>query len=95
MQALISTLNKRVVSLEEEIRLLKNGKNSKTSSTSPSHDIGRSNTKNSRVVSGNKVGGQKGHEGTTLLMTDTPDEVIEYKDIDFCQACNKDRKSVV
>ncbi|MBC7384294.1 MAG: hypothetical protein H7296_15115, partial [Bacteroidia bacterium] len=37
-----------VLQLQEEIRLLKNGKKSNTSHTSPSHDIGRSNSKSLR-----------------------------------------------
>ena len=42
----------------EQIELLKNGRNSKTSSTPPSQDIGRSNQKNSRIPSTRKTGGQ-------------------------------------
>lgn len=76
-----------VMQLQEEIRLLKNGKKSNTSHTSPSHDIGRSNLKSLREKSNKKSGGQKGHEGTTLQMNSRPDEIINYKS-NFCRACS-------
>ena len=60
------SLETMVFQHQEEIRLLKNGKKSNTSHTSPSHDIGRSNSKSLREKSNKKSGGQKGHEGTTL-----------------------------
>ena len=75
----VAALEQEVSSLKEEIRLLKNGKNSNTSSTPPSHDFGRSNKKSLREPSEKKQGGQKGHEGTTLQMSEHPDETIEYR----------------
>ena len=69
-------LKQLVIQLQEEIRLLKNGKSSKTSNTAPSTDIGRSNVKSLREASSKKVGGQTGHEGSTLLMTATPNKQI-------------------
>jgi transposase len=71
-------LKNLVRQLQEEIELLKNGRNSKTSSTAPSHDINRSNAHSLRRVSGKKSGGQKGHRGHTLSMRDTPDKIIEH-----------------
>ena len=82
----VSTLNKRITELEEEIRLLKNGRNSKTSSTPPSQDIGRSNKNSLRERSGRKSGGQKGHFGHTLQKTETPDEIITHG-ANYCQKC--------
>ena len=76
-----------VIQLQEEIRLLKNGKKSDTSHTSPSHDIGRSNSKSLREKTGKKSGGQQGHQGATLHMSDRPDEIIDYKS-NFCVACS-------
>jgi transposase len=64
--------------LREEIELLKNGRNSKTSSTAPSQDINRSNVHSLRTSSGKKSGGQKGHPGHTLSMSETPDKIIEH-----------------
>ena len=76
-----------VIQLQEEIRLLKNGKKSDTSHTSPSHDIGRSNSKSLREKSEKKSGGQKGHDGTTLQMSSQPDEIINYNP-NFCNVCS-------
>ena len=67
---------------------MRNGRNSNTSSTPPSQDIGRSNKKNSREKSFRKNGGQEGHEGTTLLMKEKPDEVIQYMP-NYCKQCGK------
>ncbi|MDR0725018.1 MAG: hypothetical protein LBF59_03285 [Prevotellaceae bacterium] len=47
--------------LRAEIELLRNGRNSKTSSTAQSHDINRSNAHSLRKSSGKPSGGQKGH----------------------------------
>jgi len=74
--------------LQEQIELFKNGRNSKTSSTPPSQDIGRSNQKNSRVPSSRKPGGQQGHEGSTLEMKEYPDKVVTYSP-EFCQGCGE------
>ncbi len=45
----MSELIKTVEALKEEIRLLRNGKNSGTSHTPPSHQIGRSNAQSLRI----------------------------------------------
>src|SRR5208282_183108 len=72
--------------LQEAINLLRNGRNSHTSSTPPSHDIGRSNSKNLRIKTGRKSGGQAGHKGSTLQMRETPDNIIDYNP-DYCSDC--------
>jgi transposase len=82
--------NKR---LQEQINLLRNGRKSNTSSTPPSHDIGRSNSKNLRIKTGRKSGGQHGHKGVTLEMKEEPDEVIDYKP-DYCHNCGTDLQQV-
>ena len=69
-----NALKEQIRVLQEEIQLLKNGRNSKTSSTPPSQDIGRSNRKSLREPSIRKTGGQPEHEGTNLKMKETPDE---------------------
>jgi hypothetical protein len=58
----LAELKALVARLMSEIALLKNGHNSKTSSTPPSQDIGRSNTLNLRIKSGKLSGGQSGHK---------------------------------
>jgi transposase len=74
--------------LEEEISLLKGGKSSRTSSTPPSVDIGRSNHISLREPSIRKSGGQLGHLGATLQMVDTPNEIIHHLP-DVCSCCGE------
>jgi transposase len=69
--------------------LLKNNRNSNTSSTPPSHDYGRSNQKSLRESSSKKSGGQQGHKGSNLQMKEIPDEIIEYKP-QFCKECGEE-----
>jgi len=84
----ISDLRHLVQQLREEITLLKAGKDSRTSSTAPSHDIGRSNRISLRVSTGKKPGGQPGHSGATLSMSDTPDETIDHHPL-LCEHCGE------
>jgi transposase len=79
--------------LRDEIILLKGGKNSRTSSTSPSHDLVRSNQISLRSPSGRKSGGQPGHSGSTLSMSDTPDEIINHHPLS-CAGCGEDLQMV-
>jgi hypothetical protein len=62
-----------VLRLREKIELLKNVRNSKTSSAAPSPDILRSNTHSLRRIGGRKSGGQKAHSGHALSLSGTPD----------------------
>ncbi len=80
---------KMVEALQEEIRLLRNGKNSGTSHTPPSHQIGRSNAQSLREKTDRKPGGQPGHEGTTLKIKEVPDETINYIP-QYCNGCGED-----
>jgi hypothetical protein len=64
--SVIAELREKVQCLQEENELLKNGRNSRTGSTAPSHDISRSNVYSLRRPSGKKPGGQKGHPGHHL-----------------------------
>ncbi|MDQ3073980.1 MAG: IS66 family transposase [Bacteroidota bacterium] len=89
-----SELMKIIEALKEEIRLLKNGKNSGTSHTPPSHQIGRSNAKSLREKTDRKTGGQPGHEGTTLQMKEVPDETIDYTP-QYCNDCGEDLQHAV
>jgi len=75
--------------LQEEISLFKGGKDSRTSSTAPSHDIGRSNKISLRVSTGRKSGGQPGHSGFTLSMSETPNEIINHYP-QVCEHCGED-----
>lgn len=84
----LNELQVLVKSLQEEIRLLKNGRNSNTSSTPPSQDYKGSKQKSLREPSTREPGGQKGHEGTNLKMVAIADQIIEYRP-EFCQLCGQ------
>lgn len=81
-------LQQLVESLREEIRLLKNGRKSTTSSTPPSQDISGSNQKSLRKPSSRKPGGQQGHKGSSLEMSEKPDKIIEHRP-EFCRTCGE------
>ena len=93
----IKALKERMLVLEKENTFLReklskyeNPKNSRNSSVPPSKDENRPpKTKSLREQSDRKVCGQKGHEGNTLKMTQTPDEIITYLP-DFCGRCGSD-----
>lgn len=72
--------------LRTEIKLLKSGRKSTTSSTPSSQDYTRSNIYNSREKSNKPSGGQKGHKGSSLKMTDNPDEIINHRP-KYCNKC--------
>lgn len=62
-------------------------KNSNNSSKPPSTDISR--TKSLRTSTGRKPGGQKGHAGTMLVLSEIPDNIIEHR-AKQCTGCGKD-----
>ena len=83
--ATIAELEERVRSLEGQLN-----KNSRNSSKPPSTDAyanKKPRIKSRRVKSNKKPGGQKGHQGATLRMVDTPDETVIHK-IDECSNCH-------
>jgi transposase len=82
-----------VQDLEKELSLFKGGKSSRSSSTAPSHDIGRSNRITLRISSGKKSGGQPGHKGHSLALSDNPCEIIEHHP-HTCTHCGTDLQTV-
>lgn len=92
LHVLVNSLQQEITELKQQIQLLKNGKDSKTSSTPPSQDIGRSNRTGLRTPSNRKPGGQAGHEGSTLEMVDSPDDIVEYRP-QYCQVCGEELDS--
>jgi hypothetical protein len=66
-------LKKTVQQLQEEFSLFMQSCNSSTSSTSPSHDLSRSDSHSLRKSSGKKSVGQSGREGHHLSMNTTQD----------------------
>ena len=86
-------LRAKVHQLEETIALMKGGKNSRSSSTAPSQDLGRSNQISLRKVSGKKTGGQTGHSGHTLSMSACPNEIIDHLP-NICEYCGQSLEGV-
>jgi transposase len=83
----IEQLEARIKILEAENALLRNRKNSNNSHIPPSQDQNRPKKNQSLREPGNKkVGGQPGHEGTTLECRSRVDEVIKHSP-DACQSC--------
>lgn len=83
----IKSLEEKIMLLLEELRKKDIKKDSSNSSLPPSRDFFNKN-KSLRTPSELKSGGQKGHQGTTLKMSSTPDKTIELKDF-FCNICGQ------
>ena len=75
--------------LQTEMKLLKNGRKSDTSSTPSSQDYGRGNRFNLRERSNRKSGGQKGHKGSSLKMSEKPDETQKHIP-KYCKGCGEE-----
>jgi transposase len=90
LSEIILEQSKVISELKARLDRYENPKNSSNSSIPPSHDFARPlRTKTLRLPSGKKQGGQMGHEGTTLQMTDSPDEVVEHAPL-YCTCCGRD-----
>ena len=89
----IKSLEEKVMLLLEELRKKDIKKNSSNSSLPPSSDF-FNKTKSLRNPSELKSGGQKGHQGTTLEMSATPDKIIDLKD-SFCNICGQSLNNVI
>ena len=86
----IDRLEAKIVSLEAELRVYKNKKNSNNSHIPPTQDQNRPKKNQSlRVSSGKKAGGQKGHEGSTLECRAMADEIIKHMPAN-CSNCGND-----
>jgi transposase len=89
----ISKQDARIVELEELLRKSNITKNSSNSSKPPSSDISNPKRNQSlREKSGKLSGGQPGHKGTTLRMSDSPDEIVELNP-NYCNKCGCDLKN--
>lgn len=88
---LISKQSEEIKRLKEALKLKEVKKTSKNSHLPPSKDLGRVEPKKNqslREKSNKPVGGQLGHKGTTLLMSEEPDEIIDLRP-NYCNECGK------
>ena len=94
LQAENASQSEKIKSLEEKVEILlellqkKNvKKDSHNSSLPPSSDLFTKN-KSLRPVSTRPNGGQVGHKGSTLKMSQSPDKIIDLKS-SFCSVCGQ------
>ncbi len=86
----IEFLTKEILDLKERLLYYERPKNSNNSHIPPSKDENRPLRNQSlREKSDKKVGGQTGHEGKTLQMIETPDEIVNQIP-QFCNCCGND-----
>src|SRR5215469_920131 len=85
---LIEQLQQRIQLLEERL-----SKNSHNSHLPPSSDRFVRQPRSLRTKSGKKPGGQSGHQGHSLHLSKTPDEVIRHP-VEICAHCQQDLEAV-
>lgn len=90
LETKVAQLEAIIMQLFEKIEILTHSKNSRNSSVPPSKDENRPLKNQSlRTKSDKKIGGQNGHEGTTLKMIENPDKTILHEP-NFCKNCGTD-----
>lgn len=98
-KAIIKVQSQRIEELEARVKYLESEneslreklhkKNSGNSSIAPSKDENRIKPNQSlRKSGGKKIGGQRGHKGNYLKMSETPDEIVDHKP-SYCKCCGK------
>ncbi|MBA2396890.1 MAG: IS66 family transposase [Ktedonobacteraceae bacterium] len=85
----ITLLTEQVNTLQAQL-----SKDSHNSHLPPSSDRFVRQPRSLRKKSGKKPGGQKGHEGHQLHLSETPDEVIRHA-VSICSHCHADLRQVV
>ncbi len=89
IKTVIPQLQKRITDLEAQLAVYQNKKDSSNSHKPPSSDMNApQRNKSLRKKSNKKPGGQKGHNGSTLLFSDQVDKTIEHTP-DQCERCGK------
>ena len=94
VQAIVVVYESKFQKMEARIKELEDqiAKNSKNSSKPPSSDgYKKPSPKSLRKKTNRKVGGQKGHQGHNLKMTNHPDQTILHP-VEFCSQCHKNLK---
>ena len=77
IKTVIPELQKRITELEDQLAIYQNRKDSSNSHKPPSTDMNTpQRNKSLRKKSNKKPGGQKGHQGSTLLFSDQIDKTI-------------------
>ena len=84
----MALLSERINELEARL-----AKDSHNSHLPPSSNRFHRQPKSLRKKSGKKPGGQTGHAGNTLKLSETPDQVIVHA-VDSCQHCQHDLREV-
>ncbi len=84
----VARLSERISVLEAQL-----AKDSHNSHLPPSSDRFHRQPKSLRQKSGKQPGGQVGHAGKTLKLSETPDQVIVHP-VDHCQHCQHDLREV-
>ena len=80
----MGVLKQEVQRLQERLK-----KDSHNSHFPPSSDRFQRQPRSLRKKSGKKAGGQAGHQGNTLHLSETPDEVIVHA-VERCATCHRD-----
>jgi len=88
MQQQQAVLSEQVQALQDQLK-----KDSHNSHLPPSSDRFHRQPKSLREKSGKKAGGQPGHAGSTLQLSQTPDRVIVHP-VEHCQHCQRDLREV-
>src|SRR6266571_6745669 len=94
-QEQITLLEQQVTGLAQQVQALQEqvAKDSHNSHLPPSSDRFVRPPKSLRQKSGKKPGGQSGHAGSTLLMSQAPDEVIVHQ-VARCEHCQQELAEV-
>ena len=87
----IEELTERIAALEKQ--LAKNSHNSSKPLSSDGLSKKKKRTKSRRKRTGKKSGGQEGHPGKTLNMSEDPDSKVKLS-IKKCQCCGKSLKGI-
>ncbi len=90
----IERLQQQVVLLSQQVQTLQDRlkKDSHNSHLPPSSDRFSRQPKSLRKKSDKKAGGQDGHDGTTLLLCEQPDQVIVHE-VSSCGHCQQDLRT--